>query len=81
MVVKRCSWGTCECDAGSRSQQKKMQFIHGVCSHWHVCPRIMGNNSPVFFPRTGLLVERQPRDPMDSMIRGLNPRQEHKKNL
>ena len=48
-----CSWGTC--DTGSRSR-KRPQFSHCVCSHWHVCPRSMGNNSPVFcFSGTGLL--------------------------
>ena len=37
-------------DAGSRSR-KRLQFIHGVCSHRHVCPRIMRNNSTIFFFR------------------------------
>ena len=45
MIVKRCSWGTC--DSGCRSQ-RRLQFIRCVCSHRHVCPRSMGNNSPVF---------------------------------
>ena len=82
MVVKRCSWGTC--DARSRSP-KRLQFILCVCSHRQVCPRIMGNNSPVFlffgvcfFPNRSIGRASDSRFSM-TVTREFEPRQEYKK--